>query len=217
MSTSLRVLLVLLCALALGACPPNRGGGDDDDSASEDDDDAAADVEPGLFSYYFAEYYEPGYYLGWLRIPLGNELACDELDYGYPEDLSGDSILLHVIRGVDREWDGDYTWLYEPDCALGDYDYGNAHCFHVWGIVGGVEVEGGSDDTFRIDTFSAASVAGSLTFAGTDYDFAVTNCGEFDNYGDRSAPPAAPAQPPASAGTPTVRKPVERSWRLRFR
>ena len=209
----LRIAVLSFLVLGLCACPTPRGGGGG--GGGGDDDDAASNVEPGLFTYYFTEYDEGDWYNGFLLLPLEPGFDCDDVD-GYLYDGDQNWVQATLYRGVDHDWEGAYHELYDSQCTLSDYDYDDAFCFSLGGVIDGVEEYGDNDDAFRIDDYSSSEVEGSLVLSDVTYDFAVTNCGTF-SYGERAAVPERASEPTGGSAAPRTRKQSAPSWRLRFR
>ena len=212
MSIFLRLLVFLVATVMLSACPVNRGGG----GGGGDDDDAGVAAEPGLFIYYFEDYYSDGdYYQGRLLLPLEEGFSCDDADGFYLEDTDNNYILAYLYLGVNQDWEGTFSQYYDADCTMSDYDYDDAKCFMLTGVIDGNEEYGDNDDAFRIDDFSASEVEGRLVLSDVTYDFAVRNCGAW-SYEGRSAGPATSAggEPQSSR---TKRSGLGPAWRLRFR
>ncbi len=213
MTTFLRLLVFLGAAVMLSACPVNRGGGG---GGGGDDDDAAAAAEPGLFIYYFEDSYSDGdYYQAKLLLPLEEGFSCDDVDGFYLEDTDNNYVLAYLYLGVNRDWEGTFSEYYDADCTMSDYDYDDAKCFLLTGVIDGNEEYGDNDDAFRIDDFSASEVEGQLVLSDVTYDFAVSNCGAL-SYDGRSAGPAT-----SDGGEPqsprTKSSVLGSAWRLRFR
>ena len=209
----LRLTAFLVAALLLSACPVSRGGGG---GSGGDDDDAGADVEPGLFVYYFNDYYSSGdYYEGRLLLPLEEGFDCDNADGLYLEDSDENFISAYLYRGVSRDWEGSYSEYYDADCTMSDYDYDDAKCFLLGAVIDGNDEYGDNDDALRIDDFSSSEVEGQLVLSDVTYDFAATNCGQW-SYGERVDEPESSSSG-SSQTTPAAKSPDGSSWRLRFR
>ena len=205
-----RLLVCLVAATLLSACPVVRGGG----GGGGDDDDAAA-AEPGLFIYYFQDYYSEGdYYEARFLLPLEDGFDCDDADGLYLEDSDDNYIWAILYLGANQNWEGTFHDYYDADCTMSDYDYDDAKCFHLGGVIDGNDEYGDNDDAFRIDDFSAGEVEGQLVLSDVTYDFAVSNCGLW-SYGERSAAPASSGG--ESSKKPRATSEKSPSWRLRFR
>lgn len=207
-----RLLTCLVAALILSACPVNRGGG----GGGGDDDDASAAAEPGLFIYYFQNYYSDGdYYEARFLLPLEEGFDCNDADGLYLEDTDDNYIWAIVYLGVNQDWEGSFSDYYDADCTMSNYDYDDAKCFHLGGVIDGNEEYGDNDDAFRIDDFSSSEVEGQLVLSDVTYDFAVSNCGEL-SYDDRGT--GATSSDGQEARRPrTTSAKQGPSWRLRFR
>jgi hypothetical protein len=210
-----RLVAFLIVTMLLSACPMNRGGGGGGGGGGDDDDTATA-AEPGLFIYYFEDYYSDGdYYQARLLLPLEEGFDCDEVDGLYLEDTDNNFISAYLYRGVNQDWEGTFSEYYGADCTMSDYDYDDAKCFLMSGVIDGNEEYGDNDDSFRIDDFSSSGVEGQLVLSDVTYDFAVSNCGEW-SYGERGPGPTASDRERSRTPRATTSR-QEPSWRLRFR
>jgi len=213
MPTFSRLLACLVAVLFVSGCPVNRGGG----GGGRDDDDAGAAAEPGLFIYYFQDYYSEGeYYEARFLLPLEDGFSCDDSDGFYLEDTDSNYVWGYLYRGVNESWEGTFFDYYDPGCTMSNYDYDNAKCFMLAGVIDGNEEYGDNDDAFRIDDFSSSEVEGQLVLSDVTYDFAVSNCGEL-YFGERGAGEASSSEGERARSPRATTSQQPPSWRLRFR
>ena len=223
------LLAALFAVLGLLACPTPRGGGggggDDDDASDDDDnqdDDDASEVEPGLFTYRYESYYGEYYSWAMILLPLESGFDCGDVDeYGSVDDSDDNYIYVYLMLGSTQSWEGAYEDSYDYDCDL--YDYEDAKCFSLYGVINGNGEYGDNDDAFRIDDYSSSSIEGRIVLSDVTYDFDIINCGDYSYAGAReegagaarasgprlrTGPVAAPRpEPPQKVGP----------WKLRFR
>ena len=228
------LLAVLFAVLGLLACPTPRGGGggggddddngDDDDASDDDDgsdDDDASEVEPGLFTYSLNSGYGDSFYQATILLPLESGFDCSDVDeYGSMEDSDQNFIVSYLLLGGEQSWEGPFE-SYESGCDM--YDYADARCFGLYGMINGNEEYGDNDDSFRIDDYSSSSVEGRLVLSDVTYDFDIINCGEYsyDGYREEGAGAARASGPRLRTGPVAAPRPEPPQkvgpWKLRFR
>ena len=176
----LRLIAVPLL-LILVACPPARGGGDDDDAAESPAD--------GALAYRPMNDYGGGFYYAMFAFRPDGEITCSEWigsDFD-ADDLGGDWVSVYLYRGSEMPWEQTYYGTYDEENSCGFYDdedpyedYADLHCAYVHTSEGSYL----DDPVVTISDWSSSRVRGNVSTALIDEDFDLSNCGEYDPYGD---------------------------------
>ncbi len=172
---SVRLALWAVLVASLLGCPPVR------------DNHPNADSIGGSYGEAVAAYRYYPYSNAWvlyLFLPREDDFGCENgTGYGFNDD-DNEWLLAYLIRGDQREWEGDYPSRYSPDCeAYNSYQWADALCTS---FINGYDEEGvpvpSNEGSSEITSFTDDRIQGSIFYGEVEERFRATNCGELPSY-----------------------------------